>query len=252
MMREGISDHLIAHLNKKLSNTGLSTSDIIKVSPVYGGSINDSFELSTQKERFFIKINSASEFPKMFEKEEAGLVLLKESTPLTVPNTHLIGEHNGSSFLLMEHIDSAAANSNFWEVFGRGLAQLHKNTKDHFGLNYDNYIGSLNQKNSQKADWISFFSDLWSGNFMVGKNGEPVIMDPAVYFGHREMDLAMMHLFGGFDRKLFDAYHEVYPLAKGWESRIEVCNLYPLLVHVNLFGGSYGNRVKKVLDRILA
>lgn len=296
MLRNGISKEMSAYLNQELSNNGLSTSDIIKMSPVYGGSINESFTITTQKERFFIKINSASEFPMMFEREKAGLELLRVSTALKVPFIHLLGEHDGLSFLLMENIEPAAPKPNFWEDFGRGLAQLHQNTQEQFGLNYDNYIGSLIQKNSKKKDWLSFFienrlhyqaklafekglvkksllqdleqlylkldaifpkeppalchGDLWSGNFMVGKNGEPVIMDPAIYFGHREMDLAMMHLFGGFNRKLYDAYHEVYPLTSGWENRIEVCNLYPLLVHVNLFGEGYVSRVKNILEKL--
>lgn len=91
--------------------------------------------------------------------------------------------------------------------------------------------------------------DLWSGNFLVGPAEEAVLIDPAVYYGHREMDLAMMHLFGGFSPKLFDAYHEIYPLEIGWKDRIEFNQIYPLLVHVNLFGRSYWDRVKKIVER---
>lgn len=90
--------------------------------------------------------------------------------------------------------------------------------------------------------------DLWSGNFLVGPAEEAVLIDPAVYYGHREMDLAMMHLFGGFSPKVFDAYHEMYPLENGWRKRIELNQLYPLLVHVNLFGRSYWDRVKKIVE----
>ncbi len=91
--------------------------------------------------------------------------------------------------------------------------------------------------------------DLWSGNFLNDQSGEPVIFDPAVYFGHREMDIAMSHLFGGFHKRFYQAYHEAYPLQKGWEERLGICNLYPLLVHVNLFGGAYLSRVKSVVKR---
>ena len=93
--------------------------------------------------------------------------------------------------------------------------------------------------------------DLWSGNFLVGPAEEAVLIDPAVYYGHREMDLAMMHLFGGFSPKLFDAYHEIYPLENGWKDRVELNQLYPLLVHVNLFGRSYWDRVKKIVEGYL-
>jgi fructosamine-3-kinase len=91
--------------------------------------------------------------------------------------------------------------------------------------------------------------DLWSGNFMVDENGGPVIMDPAVYYGHREMDIAMTKLFGGFSSQFYDAYNNFFPLENGWENRMDICNLYPLMVHVNLFGGGYLSQVKKVLSK---
>jgi fructosamine-3-kinase len=89
--------------------------------------------------------------------------------------------------------------------------------------------------------------DLWSGNFMVGPDGRACIYDPAVYYGHREMDLAMTRLFGGFDTKFYYSYQHLYPLANGWQQRIGICQLYPLLVHVLLFGGSYVDNVKEIL-----
>jgi fructosamine-3-kinase len=93
--------------------------------------------------------------------------------------------------------------------------------------------------------------DLWSGNFMCDRDGMPAIMDPAVYFGHREMDIAMSHLFGGFNAHFYAAYNELFPLESGWEERIDLCNLYPLLVHVNLFGAAYSQRLKSVLKRFV-
>jgi fructosamine-3-kinase len=81
--------------------------------------------------------------------------------------------------------------------------------------------------------------DLWSGNRMVGEEGLPVLIDPAVYYGFREMDLAMIRLFGGFDRRWEEAYAEAFPWSPGVEDRIGLCNLYPLLVHLLLFGGGY-------------
>ena len=89
--------------------------------------------------------------------------------------------------------------------------------------------------------------DLWSGNFMVNRSGKAVLIDPAVYYGHREMDLGMSQLFGGFHRRFYDAYHEEKPLKPGWEKRLDYCNLYPLLVHVNLFGGNYTYDVRRIL-----
>ena len=93
--------------------------------------------------------------------------------------------------------------------------------------------------------------DLWGGNLFVDDQGEPALIDPAVYGGHREMDLAMMRLFGGFPARAFDAYEEVYPLAPGCSERVPLYQLYPVLVHVNLFGGSYVSSAKAILARYL-
>lgn len=91
--------------------------------------------------------------------------------------------------------------------------------------------------------------DLWSGNFLVGSEGLPVLFDPAVYFGHREAEIAFMHLFGGFSERLFEVYHAVFPLVPEWRARLEVFNLYPLLVHLNLFGRSYWSAIERTLRR---
>ena len=90
--------------------------------------------------------------------------------------------------------------------------------------------------------------DLWSGNLHVDERGAPCLIDPAVYGGHREMDLAMMRLFGGFANRTFAAYDEAFPLAHGNLERVLLYQLYPLLVHVNLFGASYLGSLKSALD----
>lgn len=89
--------------------------------------------------------------------------------------------------------------------------------------------------------------DLWSGNFISGPEGQAVIFDPAVYFGHREMDIGMTLLFGGFDQRFYSAYNEVYPMKKNWEQRTVLSQLYPLLVHAVLFGGHYLQKVREIL-----
>ncbi len=81
--------------------------------------------------------------------------------------------------------------------------------------------------------------DLWSGNFFCDEGHDPVLIDPAVYFGHRSMDLAMTKLFGGFDTKFYESYHYHYPFPYNHDEQWEVCNLYPLLIHLNLFGKGY-------------
>jgi fructosamine-3-kinase len=93
--------------------------------------------------------------------------------------------------------------------------------------------------------------DLWGGNLHVDERGEPCLVDPAVYGGHREIDLAMMRLFGGFGARVFAAYEEAWPLADGAEARVALHQLYPLLVHVNLFGGGYVASVERAVDQVL-
>lgn len=92
--------------------------------------------------------------------------------------------------------------------------------------------------------------DLWGGNRYVAADGSQVLIDPAAYGGHREIDLAMMKLFGGFSDRVFAAYAEEWPLAPGFEERVPLYQLYPMLVHVNLFGGAYARSVERLLDAI--
>jgi len=185
--------------------------------------------------------------------------------------------------------------SDYWTDFGHKLAGLHRCSKENFGLDHDNYIGSLPQSNGSSSTWVEFFinqrlrvqltlakngnnipsqllqsfdkliqkipdwlpeekpallhGDLWSGNVMVGSDGKVCLIDPAVYYGHREIELAFTTLFGGFDQSFYHAYNEEFPLAQGYEDRFDIYNLYPLLVHVNLFGSSYLSGIQTILDR---
>ncbi len=91
--------------------------------------------------------------------------------------------------------------------------------------------------------------DLWSGNFLIASNGQPYLIDPAVYAGHNEVDLAMTRLFGGFEERFYDAYHEIIPKETGERERCEIYQLYYLLVHLNLFGTSYKSSVNHILQR---
>jgi fructosamine-3-kinase len=91
--------------------------------------------------------------------------------------------------------------------------------------------------------------DLWSGNVLVNGEGNPAIIDPAVYFGQREMDLAFSKLFGGFSDRFYSAYEEAFPTPPGFLDRIEVYNLYPLLVHLNLFGKTYLSPIERVVNK---
>jgi fructosamine-3-kinase len=91
--------------------------------------------------------------------------------------------------------------------------------------------------------------DLWSGNVMAGADGRPWLIDPSAYGGHREVDLAMLRLFGAPSERVFAAYDELAPPAPGWEERVELYQLLPLLVHALLFGGSYRSAAERVALR---
>ncbi len=94
--------------------------------------------------------------------------------------------------------------------------------------------------------------DLWSGNAGATRAGEPVIFDPAVYFGDREADLAMTELFGGFTPRFYRAYRDAWPLDSGYEVRKTLYNLYHVLNHFNLFGGGYGTQAERMMQQLLS
>jgi len=93
--------------------------------------------------------------------------------------------------------------------------------------------------------------DMWSGNVMVGNDGKVCLIDPAVYYGHREIELAFTQMFGGFGYEFYSAYTATFPLEPGFDERVEIYNIYPHMVHVNLFGTSYLSGVECVLRRYL-
>ena len=94
--------------------------------------------------------------------------------------------------------------------------------------------------------------DLWGGNLAYDRSGNPVIYDPAVYYGDREADLAMTELFGGFGARFYAAYREAWPLDDGYAVRKTLYNLYHILNHANMFGGGYAGQALGMLERLLA
>jgi protein-ribulosamine 3-kinase len=132
------------------------------------------------------------------------------------------------------------------------------------GLAERNGFGDLRERGQRLLDALSqllsghepkpalLHGDLWGGNWFASRDGEPVIFDPAVYFGDREADLAMTHLFGGFGSRFYAAYEAVWPLAPGHELRRDLYNLYHLLNHANLFGEGYARQAAVIIDRLLA
>lgn len=91
--------------------------------------------------------------------------------------------------------------------------------------------------------------DLWGGNYLFDENGTGVLIDPAVYYGHPEMDLAFTKMFGGFSPSFYEGYDSVSPLEDGFSDRVPIYNMYPLLVHVNLFGGHYASQFERFIQK---
>ena len=263
--------------------------NLIEFTPLSGGDINAVFRLNCEEGDFAAKLNITSAFPEMFNTEAKGLQLLKSSNSFRIPNVIAIGGIGKTPYLLMEYISENRSKTNFWEAFAQNLSSLHQNTQHNFGLDYDNYIGSLPQQNNNCRTASEFYisqrlepqfktatdngfyfhnleqclknisgeipneppalihGDLWSGNYLVSENGNPVLIDPAISFASREMDLAMMQLFGGFPEEVFVCYHSFFPLKDGWKSRVQLWQLYYLLVHLNLFGSGYLASVESIV-----
>ena len=267
-------------------------SNITQIKSLHGGSINQVFLVQNNKDKYVIKINEKNAFEGMFEKEAKGLDILSNYN-FKIPIVFGHGEIDEVPYLILEYI--APRRNIDWSLFGSKLAYLHQNSNDYFGLDHDNYIGSLKQKNTNKKTWAEFYEqvrimplvrrsfdlslldenevrmaenfckklpdllpvenpslihgDLWSGNLISDREGEPVLIDPAVYYGFREMDLAMLNLFGSVPSKSIEEYENVFPLCKGWEKRTDINQLYPLLVHLILFGNSYKNSVVQTVKK---
>ena len=223
----------------------------LQLQPVGGGSINETFRIQSGDAFFFCKVNSATKFPHLFQKESNGLSLIQSHHKIKTPAVLNCFEAEGHQFLLLEWIEQGERTTGFWKKFGEQLAAMHQVKSTACGLDEDNYMGSVPQQNCKQEDWCIFFveerlsplikncdmanllsrtdrsqfekltqklpgifeaekpsllhGDLWSGNFLCDSSSEPVLIDPAVYYGHRSMDLAMTTLFGGFRQPFYEA-----------------------------------------------
>ncbi|MBL9020466.1 MAG: fructosamine kinase family protein [Myxococcales bacterium] len=254
---------------------------VARVTSVGGGDINEAHcAVLADGSRVFVKSHAAPP-PGMFAAEAHGLGWLAAG-PLRVPRVIA----HGHAFLALEWLELGGRRDD--AALGRALAQLHAVGAPGFGLDRGNYLATIAQDNMPASDVATFYverrlrplvrtlrahsletkldallaaparfgppepparlhGDLWWGN--VGfAGGAPVIFDPAVYGAHREIDLAMLALFGGVSDTLVSAYHEVYPLEPEWRTRVTLWQLYPIAAHAVLFGGGYTSQLGRMLD----
>ncbi len=262
---------------------------------VGGGCINQTYQISDGRQRFFLKLNRAAQVA-MFEAEALGLKDMDDSQTLRVPRPICWGTAEDSAYLVLEWLDLGQASPASWRRMGEHLAALHRVTHHQgFGWHRGNTIGATPQPNPWTTNWLAFFrdhrlahqfalarrrgghfprqqallqalpdllaghhpspalvhGDLWSGNAAMTPAGEPVIFDPATYYGDREVDLAMTELFGRFPTAFYEGYQAAYPLAVGYSQRKTLYNLYHILNHFNLFGGSYEAQANRMIDQLL-
>jgi fructosamine-3-kinase len=284
--------HIIDYLSC-LFKTSVNTSNIFQIT---GGCINQAFRLTLKDKRnYFGKINSSTAFPDLFVKEKNGLELLNKHQVIRTPAIIDVSVVEADQIIILEWIPTGTPTKDFWKVFGERLANLHQISADDFGLNEDNYMGSVPQSNSFKKTWPDFFmynrlqplvkqcceknllpvndaqrferlyphlnsifsdnrpalvhGDLWSGNFMCDENSLPVLIDPAAYYGHTSVDLGMTTLFGKFNAEFYTAYNYELPFPPNYKEQWQISNLYPLLIHLLLFGRSYLSQIQQTLKQ---
>ncbi|MCM4157732.1 fructosamine kinase family protein [Gramella sp. AN32] len=125
-----------------------------------GGDINAVYLIETTSEKFVVKLNDRKKFPGMFQAEKTGLEALRKPEIFNIPQPISCGEIGTESYLLLEYIPTGKPSGNFWKDFGRKLAELHKNTREYFGFDSDNYIGSLPQYNDKKDSAADFYIEM--------------------------------------------------------------------------------------------
>jgi len=266
------------------------------IRPLGGGAISQTAYIQTIDGHLALKWDDNTRRD-MIEAEVWGNMLLADTDTVYIPYIHTWGEVEGSVYLVSEYVHQAPYIEEFQRTLGEQVAELHTHSASQFGLDWDNYIGSLPQSNTWHSRWSDFFiterlrpqvkrgydtgyltktdvdqfekmfrmidhifppeqpalihGDLWSGNVLATYEGMPALIDPAVYYGHREIELAFTRLFGGFSEWFYQGYSSVLRIPDGFEERIPVYNLYPQLVHLNLFEGMFYPTIMETVHKYI-
>jgi len=273
-------------------------SDHLIATPLTGGCISSVCKIEISSGRSYLLKYLPDAPAGFFEAEVKGLNLLSQTGKVNVPLVELYFDGFGAgdfSYLVLEWIEIDQTRNEV--ALATTLTELHRQTRGHYGLDSDNFIGLSPQLNPHNADWGEFFyssrilpqiqrgkdfgwltnqadcllrdnqqhfqqtlnagnepaclihGDLWSGNVLYSSN-KAYLIDPAVYYGSREAEIAMTELFGGFSEIFYATYNQLYPLKEDYTSRRDLLNLYHLMNHANLFGGSYIERSLRSIQEI--
>ncbi|MDH5190944.1 MAG: fructosamine kinase family protein [Gammaproteobacteria bacterium] len=287
-------DDIAEHIS---NNTGTAF-EIKNRNSISGGCISSAFVIDNGETRYFVKLNHHHKAD-MFKAEFHGLNELFNSHTIHVPQPVCTGTSDEQCYLVLEFLETGSSSHAGHRILGQKLAAMHQTTRDQFGWDIDNTIGSVPQINDSDSSWTAFFKtrrlefqldyasktgnsgriidrgyqlcelldgfftdynpvasllhgDLWSGNYAFLKTGEPVIFDPATYYGDREADIAMTELFGGFSGEFYAEYNNCYPLDSGYKTRKTLYNLYHILNHMNMFGGGYRSQAESMINSLLS
>ena len=261
---------------------------IISSSPVGGGDIGRSSRVKTQSGEYFVKYYSVEGTA---AAEALGLKAMAGTETIKVPEVIKYDSHNivlrfissaprcpdfqyrlGKGLAEM-HSASRTTSCGFeQDNFIGSTVQINSWTESWTEFFINNRLGfqvDLSNDLKLKKIWSELekkiptvlsgaeeescllHGDLWGGNYISDKDGLPVLIDPAAYYGHREMDLGMTMLFGGFTEVFYRAYDETFPLKAGWRSRMDLYKLYHVLNHMNMFGGGYRMQALSLMKKYL-
>lgn len=262
--------------------------EILSVSSVGGGDIGRSSRVKTKRGNFFVKYYAESG---VSEAEAAGLTAMAATGAVRVPEVigfdshfivlnyidsaprcrgfqarlgrelasmHLASQTDKFGFSQNNYIGSTVQNNswrNSWLDFlieNRLGYQAELSGDSQLIAAWEKLrprLAEILEDSTEPACLLH--GDLWGGNYISDEEGLPVFIDPAAYYGHREMDLGMTMLFGGFTEEFYTAYADTYPLQQGWRSRMDLYKLYHVLNHFNMFGGGYRSQALSLIMRYL-
>ena len=284
------------HVFDALTERGVAVLEDRSPTPVGGGDISQAWRLACTDASLFLKTGGSSALD-MFEAEAAGLVEIRGTATVRVPDVIATGSAAGTAFIALEWLELSSADATAERRLGEQLAALHQHTAERYGWSRDNTIGRTPQINRESSNWLEFFGqwrlgyqlglaagngfdgalqqqgrevlerlpqyfgdgepsasllhgDLWGGNW-ASCGGQPVLFDPAVYYGDPESDIAMTRLFGGFGEAFYEAYDALSPPRDGHQARVHLYQLYHVLNHLNLFGRAYHGRAVALMNALL-